>query len=204
MLNIEILSNSDCILTNPLGGGGIAHALLHHGGNWLRIRELTLILFFGQVFSNKAPLSIRATRVLDRWVHVDAKAVTNPTNLNVLVKRIIVAVLSQQADIPFAVGDLVLTRRVIRHIRIRDVLYMAHQPVKYLSDLDIRLVVNWDYLPTWSILALIVGNLSDVLGEFVDGEAGSCVDGLTLDGATGGEHVGRPLPLVVWTSCVEP
>ena len=204
MLNVEILSNSDCVFAHPLRNRGIAHALLHHGGNWLRIRELTLIIFFSQVFSNKAPLRIRPTRVLDGWVHVDTKAVTNTTNLNVLVKRIIVTILSQQTDISFAISDLVLTRRVIRHIRIRDVLYMAHQPVKYLSDLDIGLIVNWDYLPTWSILALIVGDLSDVLGEFVDGEAGSCVDGLTLDGATGGKHVGWPLPLVVRTACVEP
>jgi hypothetical protein len=80
---------------------------------------------------------------------------------------------------------------------------MAYKPVKYLSDLDIRLVVHRNYLPTWSILALIVGNLSDVLGEFVDGEAGAGVDGLTLDGATGGEYVGWPLPLVVWASGVE-
>jgi hypothetical protein len=59
-----------------------------------------------------------------------------------LVKGIIVAVLSEQTDIAFALGHLVLTRRVIRYIRIRDVLYMAYKPVKDFSDFDIGLVVH--------------------------------------------------------------
>jgi hypothetical protein len=120
-----------------------------------------------------------------------------------LIKRIIVAVLGQQADIPFAVGHLILTRRVIRNIRIRNVLNVAHQPVKDLSDFNVSLIVHRNYFPTWSILALIVGNLPDVLGEFVDGKTGAGVDGLTLDGASGLKHVGWPLPRIIRTSGVE-
>jgi hypothetical protein len=80
---------------------------------------------------------------------------------------------------------------------------VSHKPVKNLSDLDISFIVHRNYFPTWSILALIVGNLPDVLGEFVDGEAGAGVDGLTLDGASGLKHVGWPLPAVIRTSGVE-
>jgi hypothetical protein len=80
---------------------------------------------------------------------------------------------------------------------------MAHKPVKDFSDFNVSLIVHRNYFPTWSILALIVGNLPDVLGEFVDGKARSGVDGLTLDGASGLKHVGWPLPAVIRTSGVE-
>jgi hypothetical protein len=80
---------------------------------------------------------------------------------------------------------------------------MAHQPVKDFSHFNVSFVVHGNYLPTWSILALIVCNLSDVLGEFVNGEAGTGVDGLTLDGASGLKHVGWPLPRIVWASGVK-
>ena len=199
MLNVEVLSDTHRILANPLRGGRVPHTLLHHGGYWLRIRKLTLVFFFGQVFSDEAPLRIRSTRVLDGWVHVDRKRIANPANLNVLVKAIVVAILGKQSDIPFAVRHLVLTRRVIRHIRIRDVLYMAYKPVKYFRYFNIGLVVHGNYLPTWSVLALIVGNLSDVLGKFVNGQAGSGVDCLPLHRTTGSQHIGWPLPLVVRT-----
>ena len=80
---------------------------------------------------------------------------------------------------------------------------MAYKPVKDFSHFNVGFVVHGDHFPTWSILALIVGDLSDVLGEFVDGEAGAGVDGLTLHCTTGGEYVGWPLPLVVWAGSVE-
>jgi hypothetical protein len=58
---------------------------------------------------------------------------------------------------------------------------VTHHAVENLSDFNVGLVVSGDYFSAWSILALVVSDLSDVLGEFVNGKAGARVDGLTLN-----------------------
>jgi hypothetical protein len=58
---------------------------------------------------------------------------------------------------------------------------VTHHAVENLSNFNVSLVIRRDYFPTWSILALIVGDLSDVLGKLVDGKAGARIDGLPLD-----------------------
>jgi hypothetical protein len=58
---------------------------------------------------------------------------------------------------------------------------VAHHAVKNLGDFNVSFVVRGDYFSTWSILALVVGNLANVLGKLVDGKAGARIDGLTLN-----------------------
>jgi hypothetical protein len=58
---------------------------------------------------------------------------------------------------------------------------VPHHAVKNLSNLNVSFVVSGDYFSAWSILALVVGNLANVLGQFVDGKAGARIDGLTLN-----------------------
>jgi hypothetical protein len=58
---------------------------------------------------------------------------------------------------------------------------VTHHAVENLSDLNVSFIVSGDYFPTWSILALVVGDLSDVLGEFVNGKTRSSVNCLALN-----------------------
>jgi hypothetical protein len=58
---------------------------------------------------------------------------------------------------------------------------VTHHAVENLSHFNVSLVVSGDYFSARTILTLIVGNLTDVLGEFVNGKAGPSVDGLALD-----------------------
>jgi len=74
---------------------------------------------------------------------------------------------------------------------------VTHHAVKNLGDFNVSLVVSGDYFPTWSILALVVGDLSDVLGQLVDGKARSSVNCLALNCASSSEYVGWPLPLII-------
>jgi hypothetical protein len=58
---------------------------------------------------------------------------------------------------------------------------VTHHAVENLSDLNVSLVIRRDYFSARTILTLIVGNLTDVLGKLVDGKAGARIDGLTLN-----------------------
>jgi hypothetical protein len=58
---------------------------------------------------------------------------------------------------------------------------VTHHAVENLSDFNVSLIVGGYYFPTWAILALVVGDLANVLGEFVDGQTRAGIDGLTLD-----------------------
>ena len=134
---------------------------------------------------------------MDHWVHVDRETVANTANLDVLVKRVVVAVLSQQTDVAFTVGHLVLAGRVVSHISVRDVLNVPNHAVENLGDFDISLVVHGDDLGTWPVLPHVVGHLTNVLRQLVDGQAWPCVDRLTLHRAASRQHIRRPLPMIV-------
>ena len=102
-------------------------------------------------------------------VHIYRERVTNASDTDVLVKRIGVAILSQDTDIAFAVRDLILTGRVVSNVGIRDVLDVPDDTVKHLGDFNVCLVIDRDDFARRSVLALVVCDLPDVLGQFVDG-----------------------------------
>jgi hypothetical protein len=134
---------------------------------------------------------------LDRRVHVDAKTVPNAPNSQILLKTVVVAVLGQDAEVPFAKRHLVVASGVVGYVSIRDVLDVAHHAVEYLGNLNVGLVVSRYYLAAGPVLALVVGDLQHVLRQLVDGQAWASVDRLALHRAACCQHVGRPLPLVV-------
>ena len=103
-----------------------------------------------------------------------------------MVKRIGIAILSQDADIAFAIRDLVFASRVVGNVGIRDVFDVPDDTVKHLGDFNVRLVIDRNDLARRAVLTLVVCYLPNVLGQFVDGQAGTSVDRLTLHCATGG------------------
>ena len=58
----------------------------------------------------------------------------------------VVAILGQDADIAFAIRDLVLTGGVVGNVGIRDVLNMPDNTVEYFGDFNIGLIINRDDL----------------------------------------------------------
>ena len=197
VFGVEILGNADGVFVNPLAQRLVANALLLNAGQRRSVRILTLKLLFQQVFGDETPLGVGAARVLDGRIHVHAERIPNPANLDVLIERIVVAVLRQQPDVTLAIRHLVLARRVIRHVGVADVLDVPHQPVEYLGHLNVSLVIRRDDLARRPVLPLVVGDLLDVLRELVDGQARPRVDGLALHRPSGRQYVCRPLPVVV-------
>ena len=134
---------------------------------------------------------------MDGWIHVDRKGVAHTANLNVLVKRVVFAILGQQAKVTFAVRNLVFAGSVIGHIGVADVLNVPNHAVKNVGHFHVGVVVHRDDLGAGSVLALVVGDLSDVLRQLVNRQTRAGVDRLPLHRATGGQHIGGPLPVVV-------
>ena len=134
---------------------------------------------------------------MNERVHVDREAVADATDLDVLIERVVVAILGQEANVALAVGHLVLAGSVIGHISVRDVLDVTDHAVEHLGHLHIGVVIHGDDLGTGAVLTLVVGDLTYVLGQLVDCERGAGVDGLTLHRTTGCQHIGGPLPVVI-------
>ena len=140
---------------------------------------------------------------MDGRVHVHRERIAYPPDLDVLIKRVVVAILGQDSDVAFSVGDLVLTSGVVSDIRIRYVLNVPHHAVEHFGDGNVGLVVGWNNLASWTVLSLVIGYLPNVLGQLIYGQAWPCVDGLPLHRSTGRQHIGRPLPPIVRATSVE-
>ena len=120
-----------------------------------------------------------------------------------MVKGIVVAILGQDSDVAFSVGDLVFAGGVVSDICIRDVFNMSNHAVEYFGDGDVGFVIGWNNFACWAVLSLVISHLPNVLRQFVNCQAWPSVDGLTLHRTTGRQHIGRPLPVVVRASGVE-
>ena len=203
VIDVVVVGHAHGFFVNPLRQVLVTHAQRLQGGNRCGVGVQTVIVVFGDVLGHKAPLGVSAGGVLDRGVHVDAETVAHTANFDVLIERIWVAVFGQDADVAFTIGHLVLASGVIDHVCVRDVLDVANHAVEHLGNLDVGLVVDRDHLGTRAVLTHVVGDLVNVLWQLVDGQAGACIDRLTLHRATGGQHVSRPLPLIVGRTGVE-
>ena len=80
---------------------------------------------------------------------------------------------------------------------------MPDHAVEYFGNVNVGLVVGWNNFACWAVLSLVIGNLPDVLRQFVDCEARAGVDCLPLHRAASRQHIGGPLPVIVWASGVE-
>ena len=158
VLNIEVFRDPHRVLIDPCVQLPIAHAILQ-AGQCCSVGELAFVFFFCDLLVNEAPFSIRAARVLDCRIHVDAERVPNATYPQILLKTVVVAVFSQDAKVPFAKRNLVVAGSVIRDISIRDVLDVTHDAVEYLGHLNVGLVVSRYHLAAGPVLALVVGDL---------------------------------------------
>ena len=165
---------------------------------------MALVFIAGDVLGDKAPTGISTARVLNHRVHVDRKRIANAPNLDVLIERVSVAILGQNANVALTVGHLVLAGGVVGYIGIANVLDVPNDAVENLCHLDVGLVIDRDDLGLRAIEALLVGDLMDVLRQLVDRQARPRVDRLALHRPASCQHVGRPLPVVVGRSCVEP
>ena len=203
VVDVIVVSDADRVLVQPVADGLVTHAqrLQRRDGRSVWIHAF--VLSSGHVFSNEAPLGIRARWILDEWVHVDRERVANTANLNVLVECVRVAVFSQDADVAFAVGNLVLTRCVVRHVGVRDVLDVPNHAVEDICHFHVGVVIHGDNFGAWAVLTHVVRDLMHVLRQFVDCQCGARVDGLPLHRAAGGQDVRWPLPVVVRRASVE-
>ena len=202
VLDVEVLGDPHRVLVDPCVQLPVAHAV-GKAGQGCRVGKLPFVIVFSDFLVDEAPLGIRAARVLDRRVHVHAKTVPNTPDPQILLKAVVVAVLGQDAEVPFTKRDLVVAGRVIGHVRIGDVLNVPHDAVENLGNFHVGLVVGGDDLARWPVLPLIVGDLQHMLRQLVDRQAGTSVDCLALDRAAGSQHISRPLPLVVGRGCAE-
>ena len=80
---------------------------------------------------------------------------------------------------------------------------MPDHAVVNLGNLNIRVIIDRNDLHTRPVLALIVGNLVNVLRQLIYSQAWPRVDRLTLHRTTGRQHICGPLPLVIGRTSVE-
>ena len=137
---------------------------------------------------------------MDGGVHVHGERVADALDADVLVKRVRIAVLGQHANVAFTVGDLVVTGGVVGYVCVRDVLDMPHDAVKNLGNLQVCLVIHGDDFARGPVLPLVVGDLTNVLRQLVDGQTGAGIDGLPLHRPSGRENVCWPLPIIIRAS----
>ena len=140
---------------------------------------------------------------MDGGIHVDRERVAHPHDLDVLIERVVVAVLSQNADVAFTVSYLVLAGGVVGNVGIRDVLDVPDHAVIDLGDLGVGVVVSRNNFAARTVLSLVVRDLSDMLGQLVNSQARTGVDRLTLHCTTRCQNVCWPLPVVVRRACIE-
>ena len=98
---------------------------------------------------------------------------------------------------------MVFARRVVGNVCIADVFDVSDHAVEDFGDFNVGVVIGWNNLATWAVLPLVIGDLSYMLRQLVDGKRRARVDRLPLHGPTGGQHVRWPLPVVVGRACVE-
>ena len=201
VLVVEVLRNPHGLFVDPLAQGLIPDRRGHDRRDGRSVGKLTLKILFQHVLRDEAPLSVGPARILNRGIHEYRERVADSAYLDVLIERIVVAILRQNTYIPLAVGHLAFARGVIRHVGIRDVLDMPNDAVEDFRDFRIRHVVSGDYLATGPVLPLVVGNLPDVLGQLVDRQARARVDRLPLHAAASRQNVCRPLELIVRRPC---
>ena len=168
MLDVEVFRNPHGVLVNPRVQLPVTHAVLQ-ARQRCGIGELALVFVFGDFLVDEAPFGVRTARVLDCRIHVNAKTVANAPNPQILLKSVVVAVFCQDAEVTLTKGDLVVAGRVVGHVSIRDILNMPHNAVKYFGYFHVSLVVSGDHLATGPVLALVVGDLQDVLRQLVNG-----------------------------------
>ena len=203
VLDVVILSDTHGVLVDPDRDRLVAHALRLQGRDRACVGKHALVFSALQVFGNEAPLSIRAARVLDGGVHVNRKRVAYPCDLDVLIERVVVAILGQDADVTFAVAYLVLAGGVVGDVGIRDVLDVPDHAVVDFGDFWVGVVVSGYNFAARTVLSLVVCDLSDMLRQLVDRQCRTSVDRLPLHCATGGQNICRPLPVVVRRACIE-
>ena len=80
---------------------------------------------------------------------------------------------------------------------------MPDHAVVDFGDFWVGVVVGRNNFAARTVLSLVIGDLPYVLGQLVDRQCGSGVDRLTLYCATGSQHVGWPLPMVVGRTSIE-
>ena len=185
VLKVEVLGNADGLVANPLRQPLVTDTPRHDGRDRFSIRELPFVLVPRQVFRDEAPLSIRTARVLDGGVHVHGERVADALDADVLVKGVRITVLGQHANVAFTVSDLVVTGGVVGYVSVRDVLDMPHDAVKYLGYLQVSLVIHGDDFSRGPVLPLVVGDLTNVLRQLIDGQTGASIDGLPLHRPSG-------------------
>ena len=203
VVDVVVIGNTNRVFVQPVADRLIAHAQRLQRRDRRCVWVHAFVLSLGHVFRHKTPLSVRASGVLDGRIHVHAERVTHAANLDVLVKRVVVAILGQQTDVTLAIRHLIFAGRVVRHVGIADVLNVPNHAVEHVGHFHVGVVVHRNDLRARAVLPLVVCHLTHVLRQFVDRQRRARVDRLTLHRATGGQHVRRPLPVVVWRTGIK-
>ena len=80
---------------------------------------------------------------------------------------------------------------------------MSNHAVEDICDFNVSIIVNRNHFGAGAVLPLVVGDLPDVLRQFVDRQTWPGVDSLSLHGASSSQNIRRPLVVVVRAACVE-
>jgi len=76
---------------------------------------------------------------------------------------------------------------------------VSNDTLKDFCDRDVGFIVRWDDFTRWSVLSLFIRYQSHMLRQLVNRQAWPSVDRLPLHRASGRQHVGWPLPSIIWT-----
>jgi hypothetical protein len=78
---------------------------------------------------------------------------------------------------------------------------VSNDTLKDFCDRDVGLIVRWDDFARGSVLSLFICYQPNMLWQLVNRQAWPRVDRLALHRASGRQHVGRPLPSIIWRAC---
>ena len=120
---------------------------------------------------NQAAFSVRTVRAYAVGVKVDRKRVIYRLDVDFLVKRILADVVRRDPPVAPAHLHSVLKRGVVGGVSVGIDFNVPSDALNDLCNLQVALVVSRMHLNARSLLALLVGHLTDVGINLVDGQA---------------------------------
>jgi hypothetical protein len=105
---------------------------------------------------------------LDGRVHVDGELIADSTNSYLLLEGVFIYPIGEQSEIPFPGYYLGAASRIVSNISVGNIFDVPDYSSIDFRQIIVSFIINWDGFARRAILPLVVGNLLDVLREFVD------------------------------------
>src|SRR5579859_1130077 len=171
-----VLSDTDVVFGDPLAASvkRIAGKLV------LELRVFLLNDLAWAVLEEEAVTRIRAVELVNVRVEIDAQRVAYPADINLLVKRLIVGVVRDDAAVANASLHLERDGRVVGALGVRDVLDMPNDALKDVCRFLSRTIADRANAHRRLVLATVVDDLQVVLTRLIDRQRGTVVDSSRL------------------------